>query len=267
MRRSPALLAAAVMLCAACTRAGDDDKPRAEAAAAVRDAVSATSHTSARFTSVLTTPVVDSANPPQVKASGSIDLANGNGRLTVTHSPSATGAEEILFKERVYMRPAVPENVAVELDQRWGVDLRRTAETHMPFRPPLNDPAYTLQQVARMKDVRADGTEAVHGVPTTRYQGTLDHRTLTLRLAADSRENVDLLRDAYGSDLPIVAQAWVDDRGRLVQARFTLKDRTVTHAVMTLSFTDLGTPVRVTPPATDQDTAPLHDQLPTGLTG
>ncbi|MEU1075161.1 MULTISPECIES: hypothetical protein [unclassified Streptomyces] len=267
MRRSLVLLTATAMLCAACTGAGDDEKPRAEAVAAVRDAVTATSHTSARFTSTLTTPVVDPAKPPQVKASGSIDLATGNAPMTVTHSSSAVGAEEILYKERVYMRPAVPMNVAVELDDRWGVDLRRTAETHTPFRPPLNDPAYTLQQVARMKDVRAEGTETVHGVPTERYRGTLDHRTLTLRLATESRENADLLRDAYGSDLPIAAQAWVDHHGRLVQARFTLKDRTVTHAVMTLSFTDLGTPVPVTPPSHDEDTAPLHDQLPTGLTG
>lgn len=174
---------------------------------------------------------------------------------------------QFLFNERVYMRPAVPTDVAVELDKRWGVDLRRTAETHTPFRPPLNDPAYTLQQVAQMENVRADGTETVHGVPAKWYQGTLDHRTLTLRLAAQSRANADLLRDAYGSDLPITAQVWVDHHGRLVQARFTLKDRTVTHAVMTLSLTDLGTRVLVAPLSGDEDTAPLHDQLPTGLTG
>ncbi|MEU5436070.1 hypothetical protein AB0G73_22195 [Streptomyces sp. NPDC020719] len=266
MRRPLILVAATALLCAACTRAGDDEGPSPQAAAAVRDAVTATSHTSARFTSVLDAcAVTDWAC--RVEASGSVDLAAGSGRFTVGVAQAAVRAEEVLLGDRVYMRPVIVEDPGFDVDQRWAVGTRRGAEAHTPFRAPLNDPAHTLTQVSRMQEVRAQGTETVHGVQATRYQGTLDHDALTLRLVKEAREKVDEMRDLYGRELPVTAEAWVDAQGRLVQARFTLKDSKSTHATFTLSLTDLGAPVHVTPPPGAKNAPPLHDQMPTTLTG
>ncbi|MBD0743091.1 hypothetical protein [Streptomyces sp. CBMA152] len=270
MRRPLILAAAAALLCAACTRTHSDAGGSADAAAAVRDAVTATSHTSARFTTVLDAcAVTDWAC--RVEASGTVDLASGSGRLTVGVAQAAVRAEEVLLGDRVYMRPVVVQDTGIDVDQRWAVGERRAAEAHAPFRAPLNDPSHSLAQVTRMQDVRARGTEAVHGVQTTRYQGTLDHAALTLRLAKEARAKIEEMRELYGRDLPVTAEAWVDTQGRLVQARFTLKDRLkdskTTHVTYTLSLTELGAPVRVTPPSGTKNAPPLHDQMPTALTG
>ncbi|MDG9690513.1 hypothetical protein QC281_10365 [Streptomyces sp. DH17] len=76
---------------------------------------------------------------------------------------------------------------------------------------------------------------------------SLDHDTLTLRMADDTRKKMDDARDLLGADLPVFADAWVDDRGRLVRARMDL-NMSGACSTVTMDLSDFGTPVRVTPP-------------------
>jgi len=127
-----------------------------------------------------------------------------------------------------------------------------TAESHYVFRAPYNDPEHTLLQVSQMHEVHSKGEDTVDGVRTTRYTGVLDYETVVLRMAADVRGTLDTARDAYGRDLPFGAEAWVDGQGRLIQARLTFKDAKTTYASLTISLSELGKPVTVTPPSPDE---------------
>lgn len=99
-----------------------------------------------------------------------------------------------------------------------------------------------------MRNVSEEGTQTVGGVRTTRYRGTLDHTALTCRMAADVRGKVDRARKLLGDDLPVFADVWVDPRGMVSRTRTRLNLGGV-QMTMTLSLSDIGTPVEVDVPA------------------
>ncbi|MFI1176796.1 LppX_LprAFG lipoprotein [Streptomyces melanogenes] len=238
MRRTLVLTAAAALLCAACTRTNDPD-----AAVAVREAVAAARQTSAHISTTLDL-TAGVGKTYTIATSGGFDLAADRGRLDVRLVQGSNRAEEIIADGKAYLRNVEPQ----EVEHAWGVADQKSAQAHYLFRAPLNDPQHTLRQVADMTRVQDKGTETVNGATTTRYQGVLDHNTLVLRMAKKAREEVDAMRGEYGRDLPVTAEAWVDAQGRLVQARLSLKDATATVAVLTMSLSDLGKPVRVSAP-------------------
>ncbi|MEV5729216.1 hypothetical protein ACFV83_25260 [Streptomyces pharetrae] len=59
------------------------------------------------------------------------------------------------------------------------------------------------------------------------------------------------------SDLPVFADARVDDRGRLVRARMSV-NMSGTRVTVTLALSDIGEPVRVTVPRA-ADTVPVTE--------
>ncbi|MFE3184147.1 hypothetical protein ACFXKR_25240 [Streptomyces violascens] len=242
MRRPLVLAATAALLCAACTRVNDP-----EAESAVQKAVAATRQTSARVSTTLDLSDGDSTKA-QIVTNGSFDMAADRGRLDVRPVPGANRGDILFADGKIYMRNVAPE----EADQTWLWTDRDTAESHYVFRAPYNDPEHTLLQVSQMHEVHSKGEDTVDGVRTTRYTGVLDYETVVLRMAADVRGTLDTARDAYGRDLPFGAEAWVDGQGRLIQARLTFKDAKTTYASLTISLTDLGKPVTVTPPSSDE---------------
>ncbi|MFF8727132.1 hypothetical protein ACF073_11650 [Streptomyces sp. NPDC015171] len=246
MRRPAVVLTAALaVLCSACgrteaSRAADSPAP----AEAVRAAVAATRHTSAGVGTTLEL-TAGAGETYHIRTKGSVDMAADTGSLDVRLVEGSSRAEERFLGDEVYVRNTGPQGV----DRTWAVAARRTAEAHYLFRAPFNDPEHTLAQVARMRDVRSLGAETVKGVKATRYSGVLDHSTLTMRMAAQTRKKMADFRAGYGGDLPATAEAWVDGRGRLVRARLALKDASTSLATLTLDLSHLGKPVRVTRPS------------------
>ncbi|MGG2460632.1 LppX_LprAFG lipoprotein [Streptomyces sp. RGM 3693] len=244
MRRRIVLAATTAALCAACS---PTDSPQSANTPTptdvVQSAVTATTHTSARINATLEL-TADGTTSYHIQTQGSLDMAADRGRLDVRLIEGSNRAEELLVGDKIYVRNVEPEGV----DHTWAVATRHAAEAHYLLRAPLNDPEHTLVQIARMRNARNMGKDTVNGTQATRYSGNLDHKTLTLRMAKKTRQKLDDLRDSYGRDLPVAAEAWVDAQGRLVQARLALKDKQQALATLTLALSDLGKPVRVTQP-------------------
>ncbi|MFI6686595.1 LppX_LprAFG lipoprotein [Streptomyces sp. NPDC050485] len=245
MRRPLALAAIAVVLCAACTRVNDPD-----AQEAVQKAVDATRQTSAHISTMLD--LADGlGKKAQIATDGSFDMAADKGRIDVQLVQGQNRGDLIFADGKIYMRNVEPE----EVDHSWLWSNRDTAQAHYLFRAPNNDPEHTLLQVSKMQSVHSKGKETVNGIEATRYAGDLDYDTMVLRMAADTRKKLDNAVSEYhgsGRKMPFTAEAWIDGQGHLVQARLAMKDAATTYAQLTMTLSDLGKPVAVTPPPADQ---------------
>ncbi len=103
-----------------------------------------------------------------------------------------------------------------------------------------------LHAAPGLRDVVADGTEDVAGVPATRYRGTAD---LDAAAASADPATADGLRELAGLVTPRPAvQVWVGPDGRVVQLRIAPAGASATGPI-TLRLTDLGVPTDITPPA------------------
>lgn len=272
MRRSRVLLApvgvcAAALLGTAGCSSGTDDasaggakgRPAAEKSGAstaavdpgkaVRDAVAATRGTSVRLDQEIE--LGDATKTYRMSITGDFDMAGDKGQLAVDLPGGAIShMDEIFVGDTVYLRGVVPG-----AEDTWGSFDRDKGEAHAMLRAPLNDPEHVLIQVAATKKVSDEGTAKVNGVPTTHYRGMLDHATATLRLEKSMREKADESRELLGEDMPIFADAWVDDAGRVVRTRLTF-NMGGTGVTTTTTFSDFGEPVKAAvPPAAD--TVPL----------
>lgn len=252
MRRLLCLTAAAVLLCVGCSgRGGEDDgkpavaSPAVEHGAAVRAAVAELGKGTARFHQEIVLEGDGEEYPMTV--SGDFDFAGDRGNVAVDLPGGAIShVDEVFSDGHVYVSGL--NGVGEDM---WALVSRDAAEAHYVLRAPVNDPEHVLRQISQMRKVRREGEETVDGVRAVHYRGMLDHDTLTLRMAEDTRKKTDDARDLLGSDIPVFADAWVDDRGRLVRTRmeFGLAGARVT---VTTVLSDLGEPVRVTVPAAEE---------------
>ncbi|MFZ3569003.1 hypothetical protein ACOKM5_18775 [Streptomyces sp. BH097] len=245
-----AALATAAALCTACSagprsdagKNGSAESP-ADHAATVRAAVEATRATSAHTKQQLD--LSADARTFRISTTGGFDMAADRGELTVRmREQPAVEFHEIFAGDVVHVR-----GVSALEGERWGTVARAKATAHALLRAPLNDPEYLLGQIADLRNVSDEGEASIDGVRTTHYRGTLDHATLTRRLAADTRKKADQLRDYLGDDIPVFADAWVDAKGRVVRTRTVLNlPQADTKMKVTLSLSRLGAPVKVTVP-------------------
>ncbi|WP_395570855.1 hypothetical protein [Streptomyces sp. BK79] len=256
MRRPLLLAAAAALLCGGCATAAPekDEKPAtapsaslssaspsADPAAAVRAAVTAVGGQTARTEQKVE--IEGEGDTYVLTVTGGFDFAKDRGRLAVDFPGGAIShTDEVFADGKIY----VSEGAGLD-EGSWGVIPREEAEAHYLLRAPLNDPEHVLGQISEMRQVRREGEETVRGVRTVHYRGVLDHETLTLRMAEDVREKTREARDLLGSDLPVYADAWVDDRGRLVRTRTAL-DVPGVGVTVTMDLSDFGKPVRTTVP-------------------
>ncbi|OXS35670.1 LppX_LprAFG lipoprotein [Streptomyces sp. XY006] len=262
MRRPFVLAAAAALLCAGCSTAdagtGGDSaaaSPSAEASSGprstVRAAVAALRESRAAFRQEIE--LEGERKVYGLTVTGDFDFAADRGHLALDLPGGAIDHSDQVFADgRIYL-----SGVQGIGEDTWGVMDRDRAEAHYLLRAPLNDPEHLLQQIAAMREVSREGEENVQGVRTVRYRGILDHRTLTWRMAPDTRTTMQQARDALGGDLPVFADAWIDSRGRLVQTR-TQVNMSRTRSTLTMSLSDIGEPVRVTVPRA-ADTVPVSE--------
>lgn len=215
-----------------------------EPAEAVRDAVAATRDTSVRIDQRIE--LGDGTKTYRMSITGDFDMAGDRGRLSVDLPGGAVShLDEIFLDDKVYLRGIHG------LDGNWGSIDRDRGEAHAVLRAPLNDPEHVLVQVAAVKTVSDEGTAKVNGAPATHYRGTLDHATTTLRITESLRERFDKARESLGQDIPVFADAWVDEAGRVVRTRLTFATSGV-GVKTTTTYSDFGKRVRATaPPAVD----------------
>ncbi|MFF7870833.1 hypothetical protein ACFZCT_30810 [Streptomyces qaidamensis] len=266
MRRPLVLAAAAMLLCAGCstTDAGNRDKPAAApsspssgtssgsgSGSAVRAAVAALREDTAGFRQKIE--LESEGQVYGLTITGDFDFAADKGHLAVDLPGGAIDHSDQIFADgKIYI-----SGVQGIGEDTWGAMPRDEAEAHYMLRAPLNDPEHVLQQIAAMRKISREGTENVQGVRAVRYRGILDHRTVTLRMATDVRTRMGQARDALGSDVPVFADAWVDDRGRLVQIRMSL-NMSGAQVTLTMALSDIGEPVRVEVPRAS-DTVPVTE--------
>ncbi|MEU6533331.1 hypothetical protein ABZ869_29560 [Streptomyces sp. NPDC046928] len=246
------IAAAAVLLCAGCsatdTRSGDgaeagapSSQAASDARSAVQEAVAALREDSAGFRQKIE--LQGDGQVYRLTIAGGFDFAADRGHLAVDLPGGAIDHSEQVFAEgEIYVR-----NILGAGEDTWGVISRDRAQAHYLLRAPLNDPEHVLQQIAAMRKVSREGEEDVAGVRAVRYRGVLDHRTVTQRMDSDVRGKMDQARDILGGDLPVFADAWVDDKGNLVQTRMS-SNLSGARVTVTTVLSDIGKPVRVTVP-------------------
>ncbi|MET4924396.1 hypothetical protein P3L51_18900 [Streptomyces sp. PSRA5] len=214
--------------------------PEGDLAGIVVDAVAVTRRTSARLDQEIT--MSDGKQAQLVFITGDFDMAGDTGRLTVEAPGSGVGqAEELFVAGKVYLR-AVKGTAGP-----WGSFDRNKSEVHLPLRAPMNDPEHTLFQIGSAKTVYYQGVEKVNGAPAKHYRGMLDHAAISLRIAESEREESDELRASRDEDIPVFADVWIDEAGRVVQTRTAFGFGFNTTTVTTV-FSEFGKPVKVTAP-------------------
>lgn len=249
-----ALLLALVMAC------GSDDP-----LTTVRDAVARTySERTARVAFESRT------GPPgtpgtAVTGTGVADLVARSADTTVTVPLLGGGTRVLLVGGTLYAQ--VPPAVALFVPggRPWAsIALDRLAAAALggPLPQLAGTPTDPLQQIAALQGIteaRLVGPEPVDGTPATHYAVVVD--LLATPAAADpaQRPAVDRLIAQIGTNrLP--SDVWVDDdRGlvRRVAQTTTAPDRPgrpATSTAVTLTLTEHGLPVTVTPPPADQVT-------------
>ncbi|WP_189382764.1 LppX_LprAFG lipoprotein [Streptosporangium nondiastaticum] len=247
LRRPVALTsstAAALLLCAGCSEAR---KPSVDHGAAVRAAVDATGRSTARIDEKIEMGDGESQKYT-ISITGDFDMAGDKGRLTAALDASPQRLDEIFANGNVYLKgvdPAAPET--------WGFVARDKVEARYLLRAPANDPEHVLRQVAAMRKVKKEGEEKVNGARTVHYSGTLDFDTATLRMEAEMRTKVDQARELSGGELPIRAEAWIDDQGHIVRTRIS-HHVGAAGSTATMTLSNVGKPVETKAP---KDAAPV----------
>ncbi|MFF3617080.1 LppX_LprAFG lipoprotein [Streptomyces sp. NPDC002580] len=251
MRRPLLLVAVTTLVCTGCSTADteSDAKPAKSSSAQQRSVVRAAVATVRRDTAriVEKIEIVGDGSTYKLAVTGGFDFAGDRGRIAVDFPEGGIShGEEVFAGGKIYIN-----SVHGITKGKWGVMPRDEAEAHYALRAPLNDPEHVLKQLSAMREVSREGEESVHGVRTVHYRGMLDHDALTLRMAQDMRKKMDQARAMVGSDLPAFADAWVDGKGALAQARIRL-DLSSGSVTVTLVLTDFGKPVRVKVPKAEE---------------
>ncbi|MGW6538524.1 hypothetical protein ACWGBV_20445 [Streptomyces sp. NPDC055051] len=178
---------------------------------------------------------------------GRHDFARKRGTLEVGLEDAAR-FELVFTPKHLYMRGTTQkESVDWMSTKRAGIKAQRI------LKAPGNDPEYLVRQVAMGEKFERVGREDVAGTPTTHYRGALPHRALTLNMTEEAREKTDQLRDMLDGTIPATAEAWIDDRGRLVRIRLGMRIDGTIASETTLTFTEPGRPVEVVVPAHSVD--------------
>jgi hypothetical protein len=129
---------------------------------------------------------------------------------------------------------------------------------------PLGSPLAAGTEVLKLLDgageVTTVGTEALRGVDTTHYRGTLDVASALSNLPADERGTVQDELDQVGIDPSAVSfpvDVWIGQDDLVRKVQLGLDESKVgtgggAQATVTLELYDFGAPVEVTVPPADQ---------------
>jgi len=208
-----------------------------------------------------------------VTGAGVVDLVAGNADTTVEVPLLGGGTRVLLAAGTLYAQVPPTLTALVPGGRPWvSVALDRlTARTLGGSLAQLGgtptDPLAQVDALRGVVEARAVGSEPVDGTPTTHYATVVD--LLATPAAADParRPAVDRSVAEIGSNrLPV--DVWVDDQGLLRRTAQTVTapdrpGRPATSTTVTLTLTEHGLPVTVTPPPADQVTD-LAALLPAG---
>jgi hypothetical protein len=191
-----------------------------------------------------------------------IDLSSISALLGGTAGPSDQWKGEAIvdgsnggFVE--YMRlPALTKNLPngktwlkidlQKLGKQQGVDFSQLLQT-----TGAQDPTQTLQLLQSIGDVKKVGTEQVNGVDTTEYSGTVDLKKFSAKYGAGFGK---LYKQLGTSTVPM--QVWISSDGLVRKLHETLSGTIAGAGRMDLDLTvtlsDFGASVSITPPPADQ---------------
>lgn len=218
------------------------------AQAAVRRAASRTLDAgSSRFTIKLSfTGVVPALAPSEYVQRGIMDYRRHRGSI----SDSLSGSEQIYDGDTLYLNWGrliswLPE----------GKPWLRSTQADDPFDPEataLRDPTRLLHFLrSTSSDVQRVGTEALDGVQTTHYEGTLDLQKIVDQAPAAERpllqEDLDFMKQETATTIPY--GLWVDAGDITRRLRI---DAAAGNGSETIDFFDYGVTVDVQPPAESQ---------------
>jgi len=214
-----------------------------------------------------------------VTADGAIDNANHRSQLTLDLSKAASGLPGVASTAigalgdggRVQIVTDGPDAylklgslasiLGATTGQSWvkvSDKNNRTVSTGVS----VADGTELLKLLGQAGNVTTVGPEAVRGVDTTHYRGTLDVAAAISQLPADDQKNVSDRLSQLGIDpksISFPVDVWIgqDDLVRRVQlgvdgSKLPGGKTDAVNATVTLEFYDFGSPVDITVPAPDQ---------------
>ena len=193
------------------------------------------------------------------RARMSMDLGSLGGLLGGQSSASEDLALDVIIDGKVfYMRfPLLSELVGK--GRPWlKMDLEQLAEQSGADLGQLDqlsqlDPSQALTYLRGAGEFSEVGDEDVRGVPTTRYEGTIDLRAAVDEAPADQRKQLEQLLEGSGvSELP--AEAWIDGDGYLRKLTLDFSALAEAPFSMAMELFDFGGPVELDLPSDDEVT-------------
>jgi hypothetical protein len=235
---------------------GGAPSPAAQALSAVAVVRAAAATTSNEHSSrlVTTTHTEVGAVTVDFTGEGLFDYAAGVGQLSMTLPGSTAKLDEILLKDKLYLKvPGQgPAYYVLNRQALVGTSLGSTAA-----------PTSGLETLTAISDdVRKVDRVTVRDAPTTHYAGTLDLARAAQKASGLAKTALQsLATNAATTAVPF--DAYIDGKGRLrklIQRLTTTSPKLPgqqVHVISTLELFDFGVAVRVQAPSQVKDGAPL----------
>ena len=241
------------------------DAGSSQAVNAVRAASTGTLSDTARTRTTLRGSTLFGSSAASAVATGSIDFRVSEGELSLSVSGTGATIPQIFYPSVVLVRPpptgsslpppakpwvaATFSDVAVESTNRNFPDFISQLES--------TNPALLVSELAwGATTATAAGREVVNGAAATRYDVTVDLSRALTQATGPARAPFSLALDAEVSHLrdsgtaSVIADAWVDDAGRLVRVEESPPVPGVGTVAVTLS--DFSQAVTIDPPTADR---------------
>ncbi|HKA03772.1 MAG TPA: LppX_LprAFG lipoprotein [Acidimicrobiales bacterium] len=229
---------------------------------------------------VAATGLPGSSGPATVTADGAIDNTNGRAELNVDLSQATAGLPEVAGGvlgalgdghlqvvtdgSNAYLKIGALASIFGATSNKSWVKLTGDGTANASKGSAVADGTDILKILGQAGDVTTVGTEAVRGVETTHYRGTLDVSAALGQLGADERAEVQDRLAQLGIDPKAInfpVDVWIgqDDLVRRVQVGLDGSQFEGANvptggldATVTLELYDFGAPVDITVPSADQ---------------
>jgi hypothetical protein len=229
---------------------------------------------------VAATGLPGSSGTATITADGAIDNVQGRAQLTVDLSKAAAGLPEIAGGalgalgdgklqivtdgSSAYINVGSLASILGATSDKTWVKVSGDGSAANANTSAVADGTEVLKLLGQAGDVTTVGTEAVRGVDTTHYRGTLDVAAALGELGADERAEVEARLGQVGIDPKAVnfpVDVWIgqDDLVRRVQvvldgSQFagTTAPTAGVNATVTVELYDFGAPADITIPPADQ---------------
>jgi LppX_LprAFG lipoprotein len=221
-----------------------------------------------------------SSGPATISADGAIDNVNGRAQLTIDLSKAAAGLPDIAGGalgalgdgqlvvvtdgSNAYLKVGSLASILGATSDKSWVKVSGDGGASSANGSAVADGTEVLKLLGQAGDVTTVGTEAVRGVDTTHYRGTLDVAAALGELGADERAKVEGQLGQVGIDPKAInfpVDVWIgeDDLVRRVQVGLdgsqfagTAAPTAGINATVTVELYDFGAPVDITIPPADQ---------------